>query len=105
VEPAQRLTGANYSRRVPAQARLVLAVAVFTVLVSIGVCAGAVLAPAPPMAVPLVVVTCVGSSAFAGWEVPRALRAERIERGKRPAVAAQRKSLEQLPETEHPLGP
>jgi hypothetical protein len=79
-------------------------VAVFTVLVSIGMCAGAVLAPAPPMALPLVVTVCVGSPVFAGWEVPRALRAERIERGQRRAVAALRKSLEQLPETEHPLG-
>lgn len=81
-----------------------LAVAIFAVMISIGMCAGAVLAPAPPMAVPLVVAVCVGSPAFAGWDVPRALRAERIERGKRRAVAAWRKSLEQLPETEHPLG-
>lgn len=99
---------ANYTRRAPdrkrARPRLVLAVAVFAVLVSIGMCAGAVLAPAPPIAVPLVVATCVVSPVFAGWEVPRALRTERIERAERRAVAALRKSLEQLPETEHPLG-
>lgn len=88
-----------------AQPRLVLAVAVFTVMVSIGMCVGAVLAPAPPIAVPLVVAICVGSPVFAGWDVPRALRAQRIERGQKRAVAAlRRKSLEQLPETEHPLG-
>jgi hypothetical protein len=87
-----------------AQPRLVLAVAVFAVLVSIGMCAGAVLVPAPPAAVPLVVAICIGSPVFAGWEVPRALRAERIERRRRRALAALRKSLEQLPETEHPLG-
>jgi hypothetical protein len=82
-------------------------VAAFTVLVSIGMCAGAVLAPAPPMAVPLVVAICVGSPMFAGWEAPRALsslRAERIERAHRRALAALTKNLEQLPETEHPLG-
>jgi hypothetical protein len=85
----------------------VLAVAVFTALVSAAMCAGAVLAPAPPIAVPLVVMICVGSPLFAGWEVPRALvslRAERIERAQRRALAALTKSLEQLPETEHPLG-
>ena len=107
-QPARRLAAANYTRRVSgakrAQPRLVLAVAVFTFLVSIGMCAGAVLAPAPPVAVPLVVAICVGSPVFAGWEVPRALRDERIERGQKRAVAALRKSLEQLPETEHPLG-
>jgi hypothetical protein len=32
------------------------------------------------------------------------LRAERIERAHRRALAALTKSLEQLPETEHPLG-
>lgn len=107
-QPARRLADANYTRRVShakrVPPRLVLAVAVFTVLVSIGMCAGAVLAPAPPIAVPLVVATCVGGPLFAGWDVPRALRDERISRAQKRAVAALRTSLEQLPETEHPLG-
>jgi hypothetical protein len=78
----------------------VLAVAAFTFLVSAAMGAGAVLAPAPPIAVPLVVVVCVGCPLFAGWEVPKALVSLRAER----ALAAMRKGLEQLPETEHPLG-
>lgn len=89
------------------QPHLVLAVAVLTALVSIAMCAGAVLAPAPPIAVPLVVAICVGSPLFAGWQVPQALislRSERTERGQRRAVAALRESLARLPETEHPLG-
>lgn len=93
--------------RTRAQPRLVLAVAVITALVSAAMCAGAVLAPAPPIAVPLVVLICVGCPLFAGWELPKALvslRAERAERAHRRALAAMRKGLEQLPETEHPLG-
>jgi hypothetical protein len=90
-----------------AQPRLVLAFAVLTALVSSAMCAGAVLAPAPPMAIPLVVVICVGSPLVAGWQVPRALvslRAQRAERGQRRALAALRENLQQLPEIEHPLG-
>jgi hypothetical protein len=93
--------------RTRANPRLILALAALTALVSMAMCAGAVLAPAPPIAVPLVVAICVGCPMFAGWEVPRALvvlRAERVERFERRALVALRKSLAQLPETEHPLG-
>jgi hypothetical protein len=93
--------------RTRAQPRLVLAVAAITALVSTAMCAAAVLAPAPPIVVPLVVLICVGCPMFAGWEVPKALaslRAEQTERSHRRALAAMRKGLEQLPETEHPLG-
>jgi hypothetical protein len=101
----------HYTRRVPettrVDPRLILAVAAISALVSMAMCATAVLAHAPPIAVPLVVAICVGCPLFAGWEVPGALvtlRAERIERFERRALAALRKSLAQLPETEHPLG-
>jgi hypothetical protein len=102
--------GADYTRRVSdtrGKPHLVLAVALITAFVSIAMCAGAVLAPAPPIAVPLVVAICVGSPLFAGWQVPHALvllRAERVERRQRRAVASLRESLARLPETEHPLG-
>jgi hypothetical protein len=89
------------------QYRLVLAVACVTALVAVGVCVAAVLAPAPAAAVPLVVALCVGGPMFACWDVPVAvtsLRAERAERAGRNALAALRRSLEQLPEVEHPLG-
>jgi hypothetical protein len=79
----------------------VLIVAGITTLVSVGVCAAAILAPAPPAAVPLVVAICVGCPLFADWEVPVALAALRARSD---AVSMLRRSLEQLPETEHPLG-
>ncbi len=40
---------------------------------------------------------------FAGWEVPSAVAALRSERAGR-ALARLRRTLDELPETEHPLG-
>lgn len=84
--------------------QLVLIVAAITTLVSVALCAAAILAPAPPAAVPLVVAICVGGPLFAAWEVPIALAALRSRRAGRNAVSMLRRSLDQLPETEHPLG-
>ncbi len=67
-------------------------------------CAGAILAPAPPAAVPLVVMVCVGGPLFAAWEVPIALAALRTRRLGGHALTMLRRSLDELPETEHPLG-
>jgi hypothetical protein len=75
-----------------------------TALVAAGVCVGAVLAPAPAAALPLVVALCVGGPMFACWEVPFALASLRAERAGRDALMSLRQSLEQLPEVEHPLG-
>lgn len=63
------------------------------------------LVPAPPAVVPMVAVVCVAAPVFAAWELPAALASltaptARAER----AVAKLRRGLEQLPETEHPLG-
>jgi hypothetical protein len=85
------------------QPRLVLVVAVVTAVVSMAVCAAAILVPAPAPAVPLVVVVCVGAPLFAGWEAPGALAWVRAERSHRRALAGLRRTLEQLPEVEHPL--
>jgi len=83
--------------------RLVLLAALFTALISAAVCVGAILAPAPGVAIPLVVAICIGCPVFAGWEVPNALAALRSDRAAR-ALRSLRQSLAELPETEHPLG-
>lgn len=87
----------------PRQPRLVLLAALLTALISAGVCVAAILAPAPAAAIPLVVAICIGCPMFAGWEVPNALAALRANRAGK-ALAKLRRSLDRLPETEHPLG-
>jgi hypothetical protein len=82
---------------------LVLLLAVATALASVALCAGAILAPAPSAIVPLVALICVGCPMFASWEVPVAIASLRADRGHK-ALAMFRKSLDQLPEVEHPLG-
>jgi hypothetical protein len=86
------------------QPRLVLVVALVTTLLSMAVCAAAVLVPAPAAAVPFVVAVCVGAPLFATWEAPGALAWLRAERSDRRALAGLRRSLNRLPEIEHPLG-
>ena len=83
---------------------LVLLAALLTVLTSIAVCVVAVLAPAPAAALPVVVAICVGCPVFAGWEVPTAIASLRADRAAGRALDRLRRSLAQLPETEHPLG-
>lgn len=83
---------------------LVLLAAALTALISAGVCTAAILAPAPAAVVPLVVLICIGCPLFASWEVPVALASVRSERAAGRALARLRRTLEQLPETEHPLG-
>lgn len=86
------------------EARSAVLVALLTVLVSIGVCVAAVLAPAPAAAVPLVVAICVGCPLLAAWEAPPALAKLRAHRAGGSALAQLRRSLDELPEIEHPLG-
>jgi hypothetical protein len=82
---------------------LVLLVAAVTTLISAAICTGAILAPAPGAAIPLVLAVCIGCPLFAGWQLPDALAALRSERAGR-AFTRLRRSLDELPETEHPLG-
>jgi hypothetical protein len=82
---------------------LVLLVAVLAVLSSLAVCSAAILTPAPAAVVPLVALMCVGCPMFASWEVPGAIASLRARRGDR-AIAMLRRSLDRLPEVEHPLG-
>jgi hypothetical protein len=86
------------------QARLILIVAVMTALVCMGVCAAAILVPAPAGVVPLVVTSCIGAPLFAGWEAPGALASVRADRSRRKALTRLRRSLDRLPEVEHPHG-
>jgi hypothetical protein len=86
------------------QPRVVLAGAIVTALFSMALCAGAILAHAPAAVVPLVVAVCVGAPLFAAWEAPVALAWVRAERTHRNALSRLRRSLDRLPEVEHPLG-
>jgi len=88
---------------VSARPGLVLLVAAVTALISAAICTGAILAPAPGAAIPLVVAICIGCPMFAGWEVPSAIAALRSNRAGK-ALRKLRRSLAELPETEHPLG-
>ena len=86
------------------QPRLSLLVAALAVLSSLAICTAAILAHAPAAAVvPVVAVVCVGCPMFASWEMPIALSSLRAQRGQE-AMATLRKSLDKLPEVEHPLG-
>ncbi|HUA45234.1 MAG TPA: hypothetical protein VMA77_08415 [Solirubrobacteraceae bacterium] len=102
LEDPPPLAGSRFRSAV--RARLVLIVALVTALSSMAVCAAAILAPAPAPVVPLVVAVCVGAPLFAAWEAPEALAWVRAERSHRSALAKLRRTLEQLPEVEHPLG-
>ncbi len=98
--PAVRIT--------PHRARLVLLTAGLSVAASAALCVLAVLMHAQAFALPLLVPVCVGAPVFASWEVPPALISLRVERaaraGRARALASLRQRLDELPETEHPLG-
>lgn len=81
-----------------------MAAAAATVLMSAGLCAAAVVAPAPTPVVPLVILVSVGCPVFAVWEVPGAIASVRARREQGKALATLHRTLAQLPETEHPLG-
>jgi len=68
----------------------------------------AALVPAPPVVLPLLVIVGIGCPMAAACELPRALAGLRrpappraVDSG---AVAALRRQLDALPETQHPLG-
>ena len=84
-----------------AHASLTCAFAILTVLACAGVFTAAALVPAPLAVLPVVVLVCAGGSIVAAFELRRALSVLRREGGE---IAALRRQLEQLPETQHPLG-
>jgi hypothetical protein len=83
--------------------------------VTVALCAGllslAVLMPAPPAALPLLLVACLGGPALAAHELPyvlEVLRARRRAALPDPRPEAEvleelRRALDALPETHHPL--
>jgi hypothetical protein len=79
------------------QARLACLMAAAAVLAACGLCAAAILVPAPAAAVPLIVVVCVGLPMLAVWDLSGAVQTLRAGRDLR-------RTLEALPETRHPLG-
>jgi hypothetical protein len=88
------------------QASLVCLTAALTALLCAGVLAAAVLVPAPPAVVPVLVLFCICCPMLAALELPRAVAALR-RRGAAAEVLALdqlRRGLDRLPETEHPLG-
>jgi hypothetical protein len=86
------------------QPRLVLLGLFLTALVSVGICVAAIVGRAPAGVAPLVAAVAVGGPLFAGWEVPAVVDALRAERARGKAIAALSRGLQDLPETEHPLG-
>jgi hypothetical protein len=89
--------------KAPAHPRIVLLTFVMGILIGAALCAGAILAPAPPAAVPEIVLVCVLCPLFAGWEAPRAWAALRADRAAHSALVNFRRGLARLPETQHPL--
>ncbi len=87
----------------PRQAVITCVLAALSALCSAGLCAAAVILHPPAGVVPLLVIVCVGCPVFGTWELPHAIAALRAA-SKRRAIATFRRSLEQLPETRHPLG-
>jgi hypothetical protein len=89
------------------QAIVLCAFVVVTALACAGQLAAAAHVPAPPVVLPLLAVVCIGSPMVAGHELPAAIAGLRrtrrapLDRG---ALDTLRGQLEQLPETQHPLG-
>ena len=90
----------------PRRAVLVCITAVLTALMCAGMCAAAVLTPAPAAVVPFVAIVCVCCPMVTGWELPGAVEALRGRRlnAEAAALADLRRGLALLPETDHPLG-
>ena len=81
-------------RRHPIVAFLVAGLAL---VISAALLTAAVLAPAPPAVLPLVVLVCLGCPIAFAWSLPASLARLR-------AMEMLRRQLDRLPETQHPLG-
>jgi hypothetical protein len=98
------------SRPLPTRRQAILSCVIvwLTALACAALLSAAVLVPAPPVVLPLIVATCIGGPMLAALELPvsiAALRAGRAGRRPRDArlLADMRRYLRQLPETQHPL--
>jgi peptidoglycan/LPS O-acetylase OafA/YrhL len=83
-----------------AHAWLQILFAAVTALGCAGLLTAAALAPAPPAVLPLVILTCIGFPMAAASELPPAIAELRADR----SLDRLRRSLDRLPEVEHPLG-
>jgi hypothetical protein len=76
-----------------------------TALMCAGLLSAAALVPAPPVVLPFIVLVGIGCPMVAACGLPGAIA---CLRGRRPidtrTVAALRRQLDALPETQHPLG-
>ena len=99
----------------PRQAVLGCVLAALSVVMCAGLFGAAALAPAPHIVLPFVIGVCIGGPMLAAWELPRAivvLRAARLASADAGpaeplepwAIDELLERLEELPETEHPLG-
>ena len=71
-----------------------------TTLTSVALVSAAILIPAPPAALALIVLVGIGLPMVAAWDLSRITAAARP-----PLDAAElRRQLDRLPETQHPLG-
>jgi hypothetical protein len=84
---------ATESRRDAAVTCLIAGV---TALICAAMLAAAVLAPAPPLVVPFIVVVGIGLPLMAAWDVPAAVD---VLRGEARLIAQFRRELDRLPET------
>jgi hypothetical protein len=82
-------------------AALMCAFAILTVLTCAGLLTAAALVPAPPVVLPIIVLVCIAGPMVAAWELRGAVAVLRREGGE---IAAMRRQLQSLPETQHPLG-
>jgi hypothetical protein len=93
--------------RLPMPTRLLALRALYVALMLVcaaGLVAAAVLVPAPPLALPAVVVLALGMPMTAAWELSSVVAALRHAGREGRAVAGLRRELAALPETHHPLG-
>jgi hypothetical protein len=86
------------------QAILVCVSAALVVLMGAGLCSAAILVPAPAAVAPFVATCCVALPILAAWRLPTAIASLRARRPSELSLAALRRELDELPETEHPFG-
>jgi hypothetical protein len=87
----------------PRQALLTCLLAALAGVACAGLVVAATLAPAPPAALPFLIGVCIACPLLAAWELPMALAVLRFGR-QQSALGELRSRLNELPETEHPLG-
>ena len=96
-------------------ARAACLLAAAALVVCAGLLSGAVLASAPAGVLPLVTIVCIGCPLLLAWSLPASIAVLRFTRSRRDdadaphpldrrEIRALRRSLDRLPETQHPLG-